>query len=80
VTDVESAKLPGRTNYSAIMADLALRQDIAGVISRKLDRLLRNLKDYTDVERWKGESAAEEAVVCVSRPSSVRRVRPGDYR
>lgn len=49
-TDVESAKLPGRTNYAAMMAELATRSDIAGVISHKLDRLLRNLKDYADVD------------------------------
>lgn len=49
-TDVESAKEPGRKHFSEMMAELKRRPDIEGVICHKLDRLLRNLKDYADVD------------------------------
>jgi len=49
-TDVESAKEPGRKNFTEMMAKLKQRSDVAGVVTHKLDRLLRNLSDYADVD------------------------------
>jgi site-specific DNA recombinase len=48
--DVESAKEPGRKNFTLMLKELKRRSDVAGVLSHKLDRLLRNLKDYAEVD------------------------------
>jgi len=48
--DIESAKEPGRTKFTEMMTRLQKDPRIAGVISHKVDRLLRNFKDYALVD------------------------------
>lgn len=48
--DIESAKEPGRKRFSEMTAQLHKDPRIAGAISHKVDRLLRNFKDYVLVD------------------------------
>lgn len=48
--DIESAKEPGRTRFTEMTTRLTRDPRIAGTISHKVDRLLRNFKDYVLVD------------------------------
>ena len=49
-----SAYRPGRPEFAAMLTFLRKRRDIAGVLVYKLDRLARNLSDYSALEEMEG--------------------------
>ena len=49
-----SAYHPGRPEYKAMLAFLRKRKDVTGVLVYKLDRLARNLSDYSALEEMEG--------------------------
>ena len=49
-----SAYRPGRPEYKAMLAFLAQRKDVTGVLVYKVDRLARNLADYSAMEGMEG--------------------------
>lgn len=51
--DIESAKDPGRTQFTAMMGRLKRDGSLAGVVAHKVDRLTRNFKDYALVDDFK---------------------------
>ncbi len=48
--DVESAKAPGRKSFTELIEALRTDGRIAGVICHKVDRLVRNFKDYSLID------------------------------
>jgi DNA invertase Pin-like site-specific DNA recombinase len=50
--DVESAREPGRTQFTAMMEVLRKDTRIDGIICHKVDRLLRNFADYALVDEY----------------------------
>ncbi len=51
-----SAHKPGRPEFSAMLKFLRKRKDVTGVLCYKLDRLSRNLQDYSVLEEMEGMS------------------------
>lgn len=49
-----SAYKPGRPEFRAMLAFLRKRKDVGGVLVYKLDRLARNLSDYSALEEMEG--------------------------
>jgi site-specific DNA recombinase len=49
-----SAYRPGRPQYEAMLAFLRKRKDVSGVLVYKVDRLARNLSDYSTLEEMDG--------------------------
>ena len=49
-----SAYRPGRLQYEAMLAFLRKRKDVSGVLVYKVDRLARNLSDYSTLEEMDG--------------------------
>jgi len=49
-----SAYKPGRPEFKAMLAFLRKRKDVGGVLVYKLDRLARNLSDYSALEEMEG--------------------------
>ena len=48
--DIESAKEPGRKRFTEMMVRLRRDARVAGVICHKVDRLLRNFRDFVQVD------------------------------
>jgi len=52
--EAHSAHKPGRPEFQAMLAFLRKRKDVSGVLVYKLDRLSRNMSDYSTLEEMEG--------------------------
>lgn len=54
--ETHSAHKPGRPEFDAMLKFIRKRNDISGVLCYKLDRLARNMRDYSMLEEMEGMS------------------------
>ena len=54
--ETHSAHKPGRPEFDAMLKFIRKRKDISGVLCYKLDRLARNMRDYSMLEEMEGMS------------------------
>lgn len=72
--DVESAKAAGlRPQFTAMLAALRKEPHIAGVISHKVDRLLRNFAEFAVVDEYRVSSATPRSCLMTNRFALVKK-------